>query len=122
MKRAGLVAALGAAALVVVAALVLADRPDEKRPEAPQVSQAALGSTVYVQQCAACHGANLEGQPNWRKRKPDGRLPAPPHDATGHTWEHSDEVLFRVTKEGFQTFARSELQDRHAGLRCLAEG
>ena len=105
MKRAGLVAAIGGAAVIAIAAFVLASRPDGKRPEAPQVSQVALGSTVYVQYCAACHGANLEGQPDWRKRKPDGRLPAPPHDATGHTWEHSDEVLFRVTKEGFQTFA-----------------
>ncbi len=29
-----------------------------------------------------------------------GRLPAPPHDASGHTWHHPDGVLFRVTKDG----------------------
>ena len=34
------------------------------------------------------------------QRKPDGKLPAPPHDATGHTWHHSDEQLFRITKDG----------------------
>jgi len=60
----------------------------------------ALGRKVYQAQCAACHGANLEGQPNWRERKPNGRLPAPPHDETGHTWHHPDAVLFAITKYG----------------------
>jgi hypothetical protein len=27
-------------------------------------------------------------------------MPAPPHDETGHTWHHSDEVLFTYTKLG----------------------
>ena len=31
---------------------------------------------------------------------PSGRLPAPPPDATGHTWHHPDDVLFRIVKEG----------------------
>jgi mono/diheme cytochrome c family protein len=60
----------------------------------------AHGQKIYVQHCASCHGANLEGQPEWWKRNPNGRLPAPPHDATGHTWHHSDRVLFNITKEG----------------------
>ena len=60
----------------------------------------ALGQKVYMAQCAACHGAALEGQPNWRERGPDGRLPAPPHDGSGHTWHHPDELLFRITKHG----------------------
>lgn len=45
----------------------------------------ALGEVLYQQQCAACHGPDLEGQPNWRLRNDDGTLPAPPHDITGHT-------------------------------------
>jgi hypothetical protein len=28
------------------------------------------------------------------QRKPDGKLPAPPHDASGHTWHHADAQLF----------------------------
>ncbi|WP_119461457.1 cytochrome c [Rhodospirillaceae bacterium SYSU D60014] len=63
-------------------------------------AQVALGQQVYATHCAACHGANLEGQPNWRERKPDGRLPAPPHDASGHTWHHSDAQLVELTKKG----------------------
>ncbi len=35
---------------------------------------------------------------------PNGRLPAPPHDATGHTWHHPDEMLFRITKFGARTY------------------
>lgn len=60
----------------------------------------ALGRAVYVQHCAVCHGARLEGQPNWRVRDAAGLLPAPPHDASGHTWHHPDAVLFNITKYG----------------------
>ena len=60
----------------------------------------AQGKAVYFAHCASCHGAKLEGQPNWRERDASGRLPAPPHDASGHTWHHPDEVLFRITKYG----------------------
>lgn len=60
----------------------------------------AQGRQVYADQCAACHGADLEGQPDWRSPLPSGRMPAPPHDETGHTWHHSDEILFRIVKEG----------------------
>ena len=63
-------------------------------------AQVDLGRKLYVEACASCHGANLEGQPNWQKRLPSGRLPAPPHDASGHTWHHPDIDLFRVTKLG----------------------
>ncbi|MEP5436335.1 MAG: cytochrome c, partial [Paracoccaceae bacterium] len=48
----------------------------------------------------SCHGKNLEGQSDWQIRMPNGRLPAPPHDRTGHTWHHPDEHLFRITKFG----------------------
>lgn len=58
------------------------------------------GRQVYAAQCAACHGAELEGQPDWRSPLPSGRLPAPPHDENGHTWHHPDAVLFRIVKEG----------------------
>ena len=66
----------------------------------PDPAQLAVGEKLYAQHCAACHGANLEGQPDWKKRLPNGRLPAPPHDDSGHTWHHPDAVLFGITKHG----------------------
>jgi len=65
----------------------------------------ALGRTVYADNCAGCHGANLEGQPDWRVRNPDGTLKAPPHDETGHTWHHPDADMFRYIKFGGQAVA-----------------
>ena len=62
--------------------------------------QVALGRNLYVSHCAACHGVNLEGQPNWRTRGRNGRLPAPPHDETGHTWHHPDAVLLDIIRHG----------------------
>jgi S-disulfanyl-L-cysteine oxidoreductase SoxD len=68
-------------------------RPDD-------LAVTARGAQVYAAQCAACHGARLEGQPDWRTRNAQGLLPAPPHDATGHTWHHDDALLVRITKLG----------------------
>jgi mono/diheme cytochrome c family protein len=66
----------------------------------PDPAQVALGQKLYAQHCATCHGAKLEGQPDWRQRMPNGRMPAPPHDESGHTWHHTDAVLFAITKNG----------------------
>jgi S-disulfanyl-L-cysteine oxidoreductase SoxD len=73
-------------------------RPDDSR-------LTARGASIYAAQCASCHGANLQGQPNWRERGPDGLLPAPPHDASGHTWHHHDAVLIRITRDGVAAVA-----------------
>lgn len=62
----------------------------------------AQGEEIYQKQCAACHGANLEGQANWQTRDSLGYLPAPPHDQTGHTWHHADQQLFTMVKGGVQ--------------------
>ena len=61
------------------------------------------GEAGYRTHCAACHGLKLEGQPDWRIRRPDGKLPAPPHDDSGHTWHHSPEQLFAIIKYGMVT-------------------
>jgi mono/diheme cytochrome c family protein len=73
-------------------------------PDDPAVT--AIGAEVYQAHCAACHGTRLEGQPNWRERGPDGLLPAPPHDETGHTWHHPDDILFRIMKNGIASVVK----------------
>jgi mono/diheme cytochrome c family protein len=40
----------------------------------------------------------------------NGRLPAPPHDASGHTWYHPDQVLFRIVKEGLKPYAGADYE------------
>lgn len=60
------------------------------------------GAALYAETCAACHGADLEGQPDWQSPGPDGVLPAPPHDESGHTWHHDTGLLFDYTKFGGQ--------------------
>lgn len=58
------------------------------------------GKTLYKNHCAVCHGEALEGQSGWESTGGNGLLPAPPHDASGHTWHHSDDQLFEVVKYG----------------------
>jgi len=98
-----------------VAALLLVACSEQAPPAAEAVVEKTLrpadaalvadGAKVYRQHCASCHGARLEGQPDWRTRGADGLLPAPPHDASGHTWHHADELLFRITKDGVAVIA-----------------
>lgn len=61
-----------------------------------------LGQSVYNTQCSSCHGINGEGQFPDAPLEPDltGRYGAPPHDATGHTWHHDDDLLIRIIREG----------------------
>src|SRR5689334_20690026 len=78
----------------------------DDEPTKPDPNHSKLverGKLIYDEHCARCHGANLEGQPNWRHRLPSGRMPAPPHDPTGHTWHHSDKQR-----------SRAGLRERHA--------
>lgn len=80
------------------------------RADAGDAQMVALGRQVYADQCASCHGPTLAGESDWRTRNPDGTLPAPPHDETGHTWHHPDQQLFDITKYGVERFAPAGYQ------------
>lgn len=60
------------------------------------------GQLVYAQSCASCHGVSGEGQnpENPLSKDETGRFPAPPHDNTGHTWHHDDDLLIQIIREG----------------------
>jgi mono/diheme cytochrome c family protein len=75
-----------------------------------EVREVARGRAIYDAHCARCHGKNLEGQPDWQTRLPSGRLPAPPHDARGHTWHHPDKVLIGITKHGLKPYAGEDYE------------
>lgn len=105
--RTGAWAIAGVTAVVVagVAFAYVTALSGETGPSVDDPEQLALGERVYVEACASCHGADLEGQPNWRVRQANGRLPAPPHDESGHTWHHPDQQLFEMTKLGIEALA-----------------
>lgn len=65
--------------------------------DAPQMQ---TGKAIYQANCAACHGANAGGAPNWATPGPDGLFPPPPHNDSGHTWHHSDRVLYETIFNG----------------------
>ena len=75
-----------------------------------------LGQALYGEYCAACHGEQLEGQPDWQSRDADGYLPAPPHDASGHTWHHPDRQLFEITKRGTAAIVGGGYQSNMPGF------
>lgn len=78
------------------------EKPLADPSDAAQVDR---GQAVYTEQCASCHGADLKGHPDWQRRLPNGRMPPPPHDATGHTWHHPDEILFGMIQRGVAAYA-----------------
>jgi mono/diheme cytochrome c family protein len=86
--------------LVLLAAACGAPPGEDSRADPRDGVRVARGQALYAQHCASCHGARLEGQPDWRRRRPDGRMPAPPHDESGHTWHHPDAELFGITRHG----------------------
>ena len=96
------------AALALAILLLTACSPET--PDAPQTPQAPAsaptventptGGELYAANCAVCHGANGEGQPNWHIRKENGTLPPPPLNGDGHTWHHADGLLYRIVSQG----------------------
>lgn len=75
---------------------------DTAIPPVPTLNsdRVAQGAALYAQNCAGCHGANLEGAPDWKRSLADGSLPPPPHDSSGHTWHHPDSLLIDIIANG----------------------
>jgi mono/diheme cytochrome c family protein len=68
--------------------------------DADDPAAVAAGKLLYKRSCSGCHGHKLQGQPLWQLEDQYFGRRAPAHDQTGHTWAHSDEDLFHMTKEG----------------------
>lgn len=71
-------------------------------PPPPDPDLVALGRQVYEQNCASCHGAQGEDVPDWQVPNAAGELPPPPHGSTGHTWKHSDAMLYQIISQGWR--------------------
>ena len=81
----------------LIASAMLAACSDRGGPDPYALME---GENIYKAECASCHGKRLEGQADWRTRRPDGKLPAPPLDASGDTWQRPMEQLVAITKFG----------------------
>jgi len=99
-----ILATLGVSAVVM--SLVMGE-PTET-PPVPSSDRAA-GALLYAENCASCHGADLEGAP-------------PPHDASGHTWHHTDTQIFTYTKlGGAGAMAKSGVNDFNSGMPAFED-
>ncbi|HEX2593330.1 MAG TPA: cytochrome c [Rhizomicrobium sp.] len=86
--------------LSATASLAFAAQTASHFADADNSALVAHGMQIYQRKCSGCHGIRLQGQPLWQLRDQFEGRRAPPHDATGHTWQHSDEDLFAMTKSG----------------------
>ncbi len=86
--------------ILLLMTLIITNRPAASGTDPANQALVERGRAVYSTSCAACHGGALEGQPNWKELLPSDIFPAPPHDASGHTWHHPDDLLFTIVKEG----------------------
>lgn len=114
--------AVAVAAVVTVAGPGAADTADTADAVPSTILQwqdaevVALGQGIYAAHCAACHGVELEGEDDWRQRDETGRLPAPPHDETGHTWHHPDAVLVAITLYGTEALVGGDYRSNMMGF------
>lgn len=92
--------ALIAAAILAAAALILWRGDGSFGTAGPDQAVIARGQRLYSENCASCHGADLQGQPDWQTPLDNGRYRAPPHDETGHSWHHADALLTQIIRDG----------------------
>jgi S-disulfanyl-L-cysteine oxidoreductase SoxD len=97
-------AAGGAVLAAVAVGAAFALRPEALPPthfaDANNHDLVWKGYYLYQRSCIHCHGRRLEGDLLWQTRDQFFGRRAPPHDYSGHTWQHSDEELFHMTKFG----------------------
>lgn len=111
MAKALFLGAIAGAAVVLTTALIGSGATLASAPQLPGAkTEVKRGDMIYRNYCAACHGPQGEGLgEDWKQRNAQGELPPPPHDDTGHTWRHSDKMLYRMIREGWRDpFNRTE--------------
>ena len=122
MSRASTIFAMGVAALAAAVLFVACgQRPDSEGGGVEGRDRNSRGEAIFRANCAACHGFNGEGQPDWHIRKLDGLLPAPPLNGDGHTWHHGDGTLYKIVREGGAVFESPSLPSYKSGMPSFGE-
>ncbi len=103
---------IGFAILCVLALIVVVVRASSRpvslvadRADVTNTQLVAQGKQIYITRCATCHGSDLQGEPGWPERRPNGVMPAAPLDARGTAWQRPDQWLFTTIKQGGQATA-----------------
>ena len=65
-----------------------------------QSEHAQAGEPLFAEHCAACHGQQAQGAPNWNLRGADGRFPPPPLNGSAHMWHHPMRNLYGTIMRG----------------------
>ena len=113
------------ASIVAVAALACASSADENSLQSDNAVSSSptprTGQEIFAATCAACHGVDGQGQPNWHIPKDDGILPAPPLNGDGHTWHHSDGLLYRIVSGGGKILEDPTVPSFKSGMPAFGE-
>ena len=88
------------ATAATVVAIISACGADQDLGQTLDPDRVVRGGDLYQQYCASCHRADLSGDPGWKTPNDDGSYPPPPHDSSGHTWHHPDQVLIEIIRDG----------------------
>ncbi len=113
-----------AAALVTAWTACSGDAPVLPTPvpaDPVPVSAVERGERVYDANCAVCHGADAEGQPEWHVRRSDGTAPAPPLNGDGHTWHHGDGTLYKWIVTGGSYLEGPEIPNFKSAMPAFGE-
>ncbi len=95
----------------------------EPEPTNPPTRNSGVpqGQTIFLANCAVCHGTGGEGQPDWHVKKPDGILPAPPLNGDGHTWHHGDGTLYTYVSKGGKAYEFPDIPSFKSGMPGFGE-
>ncbi len=70
-------------------------------------SQVADGKSLFLANCASCHGAAAQGTEDWRTPLANGKYPPPPLNGTAHAWHHPLKGLKLTVQNGGQALGGS---------------
>ena len=108
--------------LALAAVLAAACSPPEGEGGGTASALASLnGQAIFAANCAVCHGVDGQGQPDWHIPQANGVLPAPPLNGDGHTWHHSDGLLYRIVTNGGAILEDPRVPGFKSGMPAFGE-